>query len=425
VTNAPAPAFRAAPRFPWKIVIGIVCFALILRGLFVAVAPVSGFISADLDLNAAQIGLLTSLPVLCFAVITPFASAFIGRAGANFAITVSIAGVALGTIVRSAGGVEALFAGTVILGAFVAVGNVVMPVIIRRDVPGRRVGMVSGIYTSAMNVSTMVTSIVTAPLAEHYGWRAALVAWVGLAVIAGVAWLIAVGPRAAFRWGPVRPAIEEGAVDTVAIDTAAVPAIPGARPRTWRSLSAVLLALAFCGQTFSYFGLTAWLPSILHDEIGYSTTAAGTSSSVFQIAAVVGAIAAPLLAHRIGVPRTLAIMGAAWMACPIGLLLAPDGWPAWGFLGGAAQGGGFTVLFMLVVQLAISGDHTRRLSAMVQGTGYVVGAVGPLLLGALHDATGAWQAPLAAVVGSTMLYTVAGLFGAVRATRAIRARRAP
>lgn len=407
-------------RSVWPILTGIVFIGFILRGPIVAVAPVTGAISADLGLSAAQMGLLTSLPVLCFALMTPFASLFVGKAGANLATTVAIVGVGIGTIVRSAGGETAAFTGTIIMGAFITIGNVVMPVIIRRDVPAYRVGIVTGAYTSAMNVSSMVTSLATAPLAAAFGWQVALLAWVSLAVLAAAAWLFAVGPRAAVHWGPLRPAIETGAVDTMIVDTRGIPVLTRREPRTWKNLSAVLLALAFAGQAFTYYGLTAWFPTILEDRVGYDATTAGASASVFQIAAVVGALGVPLLASRAGIPRTFALVAALWISCPVGLLLAPDGWFAWAFLGGVAQGGGITIVFMLVVEMALDGTHSRRLSAMVQGCGYALGATAPTLVGAVHDATGDWDGSLLVLVISTLVFTTAGLAATLRATRALR-----
>ncbi|QJU54820.1 MFS transporter [Herbiconiux sp. KACC 21604] len=405
-------ALRAG--LPVTLVLGVVFVGFILRGPIVAVAPVTGPISADLGLNAAQAGLLTSLPVLCFAVMTPFASLFIGKAGANLSTTIAILGVGIGSIVRSAGGVEATFVGTVIMGAFITIGNVVIPVIIRRDVPEQRVGIVTGAYTAAMNVSSMITSLATVPLAAAFGWRGALLAWTGFVVLAAVAWFVAVG-RKALRWGLVKPAVETGAVDTVAIDTRGIP-LAAPEPRTWRNLSAVLLALAFAGQAFSYYGLTAWFPTVLEQQLGYSATDAGASSSIFQIAAVIGALGVPLLAQRIGIPPTFALVAALWVAFPLGLMFAPGGWLAWGFLGGVAQGGGITVVFMLVVQLSFTGTHARRLSAMVQGTGYALGATAPTLIGAVHDATDNWTLAIGVVLIATLVFAAAGLTGALRAT---------
>jgi CP family cyanate transporter-like MFS transporter len=318
-------------------------------------------------------------------------------------------------MVRSAGGVEATYTGTIIMGAFVTIGNVVIPVIIRRDISPGRVGIVTGAYTSAMNVGSMITSLATVPLAAAFGWRGALLAWLGFVVLAAAAWLVAVGPARATRWGPLSRTLETGAVDTVAIDARGIP-IVAEEPRTWRSLSAVFLALAFGAQAFSYYGVTAWFPSILEQELGYSPGDAGTSSSVFQIAAVVGALGVPLLSQRISIPKTFALVAALWISLPVGMLLAPAGSLAWGFLGGIAQGGGITIVFMLVVQLARSGTHARRLSAMVQGVGYALGATAPSLIGAAHDSTGTWTLPMGIVLVGTVVFTVAGLAGALRAT---------
>ena len=407
----------ARSRLPISLVVGIVFIGFILRGPIVAVAPITGVISGDLSLSAAQAGLLTTLPVLCFALMTPFASLFVGKAGANFATTIAIIGVGIGSIVRSSGGVEATIAGTIIMGAFITIGNVVIPVIIRRDISPGRVGIVTGAYTSSLNVGSMVTTIATVPLAAAFGWRGALFAWLGFVVLAAVAWVVAIGPRRALRWGPVKPSLETGAVDTVAIDTRGIPLIAN-EPRTWRNLSAVFLALAFGAQAFSYYGLTAWFPSILEQELGYTAGEAGTSSSIFQIAAVVGALGVPLLSKRIGIPKTFAVVSALWIAFPVGMIVAPGSWFVWGFLGGVAQGGGITIVFMLVVQLALTGTHARRLSAMVQGVGYALGATAPSLIGAVHDATSAWTLPIAVVLVSTLVFTGCGLAGALRATRA-------
>lgn len=395
------------------IVGGIPLIGLLLRGPIVAVAPATGIISADLGLSSAQIGLLTSLPVLCFAVMTPFASRLIGVAGANVATTIAIVGVGIGSILRSAGGVEVTIAGTILIGAFVTIGNVVVPVLIRRDIPSARVGIVTGAYTSSLNVGSMITSVATAPLAEQFGWRIALLAWTSFAALALAGWLVAIGPRAATRWGPVKASVETGAVDTVAVDTRDIPITPG-RPRTWRSATAVLLALAFSGQAFSYYGLTAWFPSILEDEVGLSTASAGTGSSVFQIAAIAGALGVPLLAKRLGLTVSLALVAAVWLCAPIGLLVLPDGWLVWGLLGGAAQGGGITVVFVLIIQLARNGVHARGLSAMIQGTGYALAATAPTLIGAVRDATGGWTAPLLIILGALLVFTGCGLAGAFR-----------
>jgi MFS transporter, CP family, cyanate transporter len=399
-------------------IIGIVAIGLLLRGPIIAVAPIVGQISEDLGLTASQAGLFTSLPVLCFALVTPLASLVIERAGANAATTMTILGVALGIIVRSAGDTTAAFLGTLIMGAFITVGNVVVPVLIRRDFDPARIGLVTGLYTSALNIGSMITSVATAPIAERFGWRAALAAWVSLAVLAGLAWLRAVGPRAATRWGPLRPGAETGAIETVPTSTRPVAVSdPRSHTATWRSITAILLALAFAGQSFAYYGLTAWFPELLMDEQGMSAAAAGSSSSIFQISAVLGALGIPILAQRAGIVVAMITLSVLWSTIPVGLILAPGGWAVWAFLGGVAQGGGITLIFMIVVRLSVSGPHSRRLSAMVQGVGYALAATAPWLVGAAYDSSGGWVSPLLVIAAAVALFATCGIAATIRSQR--------
>ena len=97
---------------------------------------------------------------------------------------------------------------------------------------------------------------------------------------------------------------------------------------------------------------------------------------------------------------------------PLGLLVAPQLWLLWSVLGGAAQGGGITIIFIVIVRLVSNDDDARRLSAFVQGGGYLIGSAGPLVAGALHGATGGWTAPLLTVLVAVLLLGVVGSLSA-------------
>jgi CP family cyanate transporter-like MFS transporter len=174
------------------------------------------------------------------------------------------------------------------------------------------------------------------------------------------------------------------------------------------------LMLAFGGQAFSYYALTAWIPTLLHDEIGFDTASSGASSSVFQILAVVGALGVPVLASRFRPRAIIALVAFFWLAMPVGLLLAPQLWLLWSVLGGAAQGGGITIIFIVIVRLVSNDVDARRLSAFVQGGGYLIGSAGPLVAGALHGATGGWTAPLLTVLAAVLVLGVVGSLAARR-----------
>ncbi|PYY63552.1 MFS transporter [Curtobacterium sp. MCPF17_003] len=410
----------------WLLPAAIVLIALNFRGPIVATAPVIGDVRADLGLTATIAGLLTTIPVLCFALATPFASWVIAKADPERAVSLSLVIVLAGTVLRSMPSSAALLIGTAVIGIGITIGNVVIPVVIRRDTSPERVGLVTGVYTSALNVGSMITSLGTAPLAALWGWPVAIAIWAVFALIAAAAWTYAVGARAAWRrplpserdeplpvTGPIDQVLDTGAIRTAraaaaARVAAAEPIRPARRLITWG------LTLAFGGQAFSYYALTAWIPTLLHDEIGFSKASSGASSSVFQILAVVGALGVPLLATRWRPAAIIALVGTLWLAMPLGLLFAPQLWLLWSVLGGAAQGGGITVIFIVIVRIVSSDADARRMSAFVQGGGYLLGSAGPLVAGALHGATGTWTAPLLVVLVAVLTLGVVGTFAARR-----------
>lgn len=381
----------------WSVVLGIVLVALSLRGPIVAPSPILGELRSDLGLSAATAGLLTSLPVLCFAVVTPFASMLVRRAGPELAVLLCLLGVLAGTVLRAVGPTGTVLTGTVVIGAAITIGNIVVPVIVRRDVPASRTSAVMGAYTAALNVGSMITSLGTAPLAELVGWRWALAGW-GLITVVGLAFWV--------RRARNRPRLPAGTT-----------APPPVQPSAHVSRIGWLLMVAFCGQSFAYYSVTAWLPTLLADTRGLDPAASGATASLFQIAAIAGALGIPVVVARARAWVPVALMAVCWVALPIGLLAAPGAYVLWSILGGVAQGGAFTVILGIVARVARSDAETASLSARVQAGGYVAAAVGPPLLGALNEVTAGWTVPLLVVLAATLVFTVAGWFAALRAAR--------
>lgn len=377
--------------FPWAFVAGLVAMSVNLRSPFVAVAPVAGRVQQDLGVSAGAVGLLTSLPVLCFALAAPLAVALSRRTGPEVAASLCLAAIVGGALVRSAGPYAAAVAGSVLLGVGITVGNVVSPVLIRRWVEPDRVGLVTGVWVSALNIGSMVVTVATAPLADAVGWRGALLAW-GLAAGAGLvaweAWRRRAGPSVAADAGRDEP---------------------GESPLPWRQRRAWLLGLAFAAQAASYYGVTAWLPQVLADHVGVGGATAGAVASVFQVCAIGGALGVPLLVRRRPAWVAVALVGALWTSFPLQLLLVPDAYLVGVVTGGIAQGGGLAVVFTMVAHAETGDAASTRLSAFVQGVGYGVAAAWPPVLGLAHDATGAWTLPLVLTLGTTSAFTCLGM----------------
>jgi MFS transporter, CP family, cyanate transporter len=393
-------ADRRGPGLP--LLLGVlVLLGFQLRGPLVAIAPVAREAERDWGITAPALGLLTSLPLLCFGLTTPIALLLLRRFGVEAALLLGLVGVVVATVLRSFDGYAVALVASVLLGAAITVGNVLVPTLIRRDVPDRGRGPATGLYTVSLNVATMLAALATVPLSVLIGWRAAIAAWAVVGALTVVVWLLVLRPRVA-------------------------PSAPRAgreeRPPFLRSALPWVLTITFSAQAFSYYGLTTWLPTLLAEERGFDAATAGSASSIFQVAGAVGAMGVPLLALRLRPWQTLGLIGVLWVSLPAGLLLAPEQFALLSVLGGIAQGGGFAAIFTIIARVGRDAREATALSAFVQTGGYLAAAVAPPLLGALRQATGAWTLPVVAVLGTTTAFLAFGLLAASVATRRLPAR---
>lgn len=392
--------------------------ALSLRAPIIAPTAVIPDITADTGLSAVGAGLLTGLPVLLFALATPLATRSIRRFGPEATIILCLAGVLAGTVIRSLGPAWVVLAGTILIGAAMTLGNIAVPVLIRRDVPFNRISAATGAYSATMNIGSMTTLLGTAPLAAVVGWRWAIAAW-GMVTAAGLAyWLL--------RQRHARNSTLESTVEPARAP--AVPVVsdgPGAAAATARAAIdrtrfrrvVALLVLAFCGQSAAYYATTAWLPLMLSDTRGLAPATSGATASLFQIAAVIGAFGVPLLAARTKLWIATGVIALFWVSLPIGLLAAPEAFVLWSIIGGIAQGGGFTAIFSIIPRVAHNNADTATASARIQAGGYLAATFAPPLAGWLNSTTGSWTMPLFLVLAATLAFTIGSLLAARLAER--------
>ena len=408
MTGPAASAGRGV--FPWLVVSGILVAALSLRGPIVAPTPVLRDIQDDLGIGAASAGLLTTVPVLVFAVLTPVAALVIRRAGAELALLATLIGVVVGTLVRAIPGFGWMLAGSLVIGAAITVGNVVVPVIIRRDVPPRQVSAVTAAYVSMLNAGSLLTALATAPLAAVLGWPLALLAWIVVSLAGIVLWVVHLRrARGADSSVGDRPTVERGnaggASDIEAL-TGPLPVVGGGRRGILRRPVVWLLALTFACQAAMYYGLTTWLPTILGDQLGVDRTTAGTMASLFHGVAIVGAFVVPLLARRFGQIVPALVICACWVILTVGMLVAPEQYIVWATFGAIAHSGGFVVIFSTLVAVARTDGEAAGMSAFVQGAGYGVAALVAPVMGALHELNDGWTGALLLLVALSAAYAV-------------------
>jgi len=379
---------RAPRRVSWMLMLGILLVAANLRPSITAVGPVLDEIRSSLHLSGAAASVLISIPLLAFALLSPVAPWVSRRLGLEGALGTSLAVLAAAIVIRSLPWAPALWIGTALLGAAIAVMNVVLPSLVKRDFPDR-VGQVTGVYAAVLSAVAAIAAGVAVPISgvAHEGWRWSLGIWAGLALIG----LAVLGPRLR------RPSTEP---EPAALTPADGTADPAARPyrSPWTSALGWQVTLFMGAQSTVYFILITWLPSI-EQSTGVSAATAGFHQLLLNTAGIVGSLLTAAVIHRARDQRAIAVVIAVLVAAGLAAEFAlPALSTLWVCVIGLGTGG--TISLALSLFALRSGHHRQaaELSGMAQSVGYLMAAAGPVLIGALHDATGTWSAALIVIL---------------------------
>ena len=384
---------------PALVLVGLLLVAGNLRAGITTVGPVLADIEHDLGLTSAAASVLVSLPLLAFAVVSPFAPRLARPVGLEWALGLGLIGLAVGLVLRSLPGLALLWGGTALIGVAIAILNVVLPALVKRDFP-TRIGQITGSYSAVQSLFAALAAGVAVPVAgmSALGWRLPLGMWAVLAVVA-----LAV----------LAPQLRRHTVVARSQDDVSVTAhdLDGARWRSpWRSALGWQVT-AFMGmQSVAFYVFITWLPSI-ETAAGVSAGEAGLHQLFLNGFGIVGSIGCSFLIPRFRDQRLLAMIAPALIIVSAGgILIAPQLSGIWTSVTGVA-GGASIVLALSFFGLRTS-HHSQAaaLSGMAQTVGYSFAAAGPIAAGALHDATGSWTPALAVVIVLQALLVVVGAF---------------
>jgi MFS transporter, CP family, cyanate transporter len=382
------------PRGAVLLAISMVLLAVNLRPAAAAVGPLLDRIRADTGLSATGAGVLTTLPVLCFGALAPLAPALIRRLGERATATVALALLLFGTLVRLVPGLGFLFFGTAVAGAAIAVGNVLLPILVRGNFPNR-VGLMTGMYTTALIGFAALAAGISVPVADAFGggWRPGLAIWAIPAAIALAVWATQLTRRR-------QPGGAGGHQ------------VAGARALL-RDRVAWSVTLFFAVQSAGFYATLAWLPSVFHSH-GISTARAGFLLSLSLVVGLIPALTVPTFAARARDQRNFVIAFVSCIAAGwLGVIFAPTAAPyLWVALLGFGQNAMFPLALTLIVLRGGTVISTAALSTLVQTVGYLFAAVGPLAIGAIHDVTGSWTPALVVLLALLVPQTVLGLAAA-------------
>ncbi len=368
-----------------------------MRPAVTAVGPLIDQMSADTGIPLALLGSLSTIVLITWAVVSPFGHGLGRRLGLGGAVLAAMGLLALGAIVRSLPGSTLwLWIGTGMIGIALAIGNVLLPAVIKRDFP-LRVPMMMGVYSALLGGAGAVASGLAVPIAEltgadaGAGWRLSLLlTGAMLAPFALLAW-----------WRVIR--------HERAARGAAAPA--ASRLGIWRDPVAWQVAIYMGVQSTTFYVLVTWIATMSLDS-GRDATLAGIDVMIYQVFSLVGSLTNALLMRGRGAritPGALPLLGIVGI---VGLMIWPDAIGLWVVPLGLFSGLSLGVSLTLIADRARDHSTSSALSGMSQSVGYAIAAVGPALFGVLHVAAGGWVVPLIIVLVAMILQAVFGFFAA-------------
>jgi len=393
-----APDIERTARGRLFVLASIILLALSLRSVPASAGVLLSVLRDEFGFSTAVGGVLTTLPVLCFAVFGVTAARLMVVLGVHRTAVFALVLIAAGLVMRGyAGSTIFLLIGSTIALSGAAIGNVMLPPLAKLHFP-RRVTTVSALSTAGIVGGATLASVISVPVADATGdWRDGLLIWAWLAIAVMIPWLFLLRgdsrDSAALRRGQ----------STLGIRHAV------------RSPLAWAMAVFFGVQSAQAYTTFGWMPEIYADA-GLSPTAAANMLGICAVMGVPVALAIPVTLKRFGSKGLIWIFGVLQIGGWIGLMSVPSTLPwLWAALIGLG-GGAFPWVMSMIALKVRTVDGAAALSGFVQSVGYLIAAAGPLGVGILHEVTGGWTVPLLSMSLLSIPLVATGLY-TIRARR--------
>ncbi len=366
-------------------VAAIVLIACCLRAPITGVGPLTTTIQDALELNSTVAGLLTTLPLITIALVSFVTGPLSRKFGIGNVMLFSLGLMIIGLLARSYLGTPGLFIGSFIIGAGVGINNVALPPVIKTEFPDR-IGQLTGVYTTVMAAFASLSTGISVPVSTQIGWQNALVIWCVLIVLAIILWV----PNRKVVLPESRIAAKKKSV--------------ARSPITWY----MTLFMGF--QSVLFYCFVAWFSTILQSK-GYSASVSGVLNMVTLLCGLPGSFIMPIIASRTKHQSFWgAFIGLCYTAGMVSTMFAEHAVPlvitilCFGFGSGAAIAF-CMVMFNLHTHDA---DDAASVSGFAQGIGYIMAALGPVLIGRIIDSTGSWNVALIVLACIGVVCTVFG-----------------
>lgn len=376
----------------WLLVFGIILIAATLRAPLTSVGPVIQQIKTDLHINNGIAGLITTIPLIIFGIVSPFVSRMLSKISMSRFLFLTLILTIVALVIRVMGGVSTFFMGTVLLGVSIALANVTLPAYAKWAFP-TQIGLITGIYSATMNFTAGLGGGLSYPLSTvtSLSYRFSLVFWVIFAVVALVIWL---------------PQLKQ-------LSHLPSQQHDGLRKPIYRSKIAWAVALTMAFQSMMFYSIVAWYPSILVSK-GINPEMAGYFLMLNQFAQLPMTFTFPIIAAKMSTQRSLIGIVAALMSVGFTLLFFDNTWLL--LVAMVLTGMGIGACFSLCMTMFSIRSKTTAgsmaLSGFGQSIGYWVAAIGPFMLGLAHDILSNWTIAIILFLLMVVGVLIAGMIAA-------------
>lgn len=378
------------------VVLGMIFVASTLRAPLTSVGPVIELIKSDLNISNSLAGLLTTIPLILFGMVSPFVSRIINRFTMTGTILSALCLLFIAILLRVSGDVGLFIFGTVLLGVAIAVGNVCLPSYVKWRFP-LQIGLFTGMYSATMNLTAGLGGGLSYPLSQltPLGYRLSLSFWIIFTILALMLWI---------------GQFKKNKSQELQTNRASNQNIKAPKIKLMKSKLSWAVALTMAMQSMIFYTVIAWMPTILVDK-GLSPTTAGYLLMLNQFSQVPMTFIFPIIASKmknqkllVTIVSLLFVIGFSFLFIDIYFF-----WVLGMIVAGFGMGAGFSLCMMFFSIRARTHVGSMTLSGFGQSIGYFIAAIGPFLIGLLHDVLGGWHIGIISLVVISILFYIVAL----------------
>ncbi|CRD24931.1 CynX/NimT family MFS transporter [Streptococcus pneumoniae] len=376
---------------------GIILIGVSLRTPFTVLPIILGNISQGLEVEVSSLGVLTSLPLLMFTLFSPFSTRLAQKIGLEHLFTYSLFFLTIGSLIRLIN-LPLLYLGTLMVGASVAVINVLLPSLIQANQP-KKIGFLTTLYVTSMGIATALASYLAVPITQASSWKGLILLLTLLCLATFLVWL----PNHRYNHRLAPQTKQKSQIKVMR------------NKQVW----AIIIFSGF--QSLIFYTVMTWLPT-MSIHAGLSSHEAGLLTSILSLISIPFSMTIPSLTTSLSTRNRQLMLTLVSLAGVVGIsmLFFPINnfiyWLAIHLLIGTANSALFPYLMVNFSLKTSAPEKTAQLSGLSQTGGYILAAFGPTLFGYSFDLFHSWVPSVAALLLIDILMTVA-LFTVDRADK--------